>query len=143
MKEGGILNWQQLLRNGNVFFDNQDWNIAISHYEHAQSELEKEWQINTDSIELMQAWVSTQHNLATVYEVQSKLTRAANFLLTAHATIISRINNPDYSELAQSLALRMSSITYKSILEFNKKYAPQGINLNIHSLSINQSATMH
>lgn len=137
------MNWQQLLKAGNELYKKQNLNAAIAHYKSAEVILEKEWQTNSDSIEIMQAWVSTLHNLATVYETLSAPSSSADYLLQAHSKVIARINDPSYSPMAQSLALRMSSITYKSIIEFNKKYATHLIKFDSKSIQPNQNLRLH
>ena len=118
-----MFTWQHLMRKGNAYFDANHWVKAEYCYYQALSLLEVVWKKEPENTEIMQAWVCAQHNLASTFEKQALLENAAENLFIAHHVIIQRMNDKNYSELAQSLALRMSAITYRSILEFKKKYA--------------------
>ena len=117
-----MVSWQSAMLKGNECFDSRDWFEAEQHYYRAIELLDMLWQKCSDSIEAMQGWVCGYHNLAATFEQQGQLERAAHCLMHAHYTILNHANNDDVPGMAQSNALRMSSITYKSIVEFKKNH---------------------
>lgn len=114
--------WQSAMIKGNECFDSHNWLEAQRYYNQAIELLDLLWQKQNDSVEAMQGWVCGYHNLAATFEQQGQMDRAAQCLLHAHFTIVERANNKQYPDAAQSNALRMSSITYKSIIEFKNKH---------------------
>ena len=114
--------WQYLLREGNKYFKQDELFVAEELYHQAFHILNVDLHRNPNDIMLIQALICTHHNLATTYEQQAKLHDAAHYIYQAHSFAMSCANNHCLSEQTQSFALRMTSITYQSILELQKKY---------------------
>ena len=125
-----MASWQSAMIKGNECFNSHNWLDAERFYNQAIELLDMLWQQDNDSIEAMQGWVCGVHNLAATYEQQGQLERTAQCLAQAHSNIIKRVNDDDLSDINKSHALRMSSITYKSIVEFKHQYASYSNCLN-------------
>jgi tetratricopeptide (TPR) repeat protein len=104
-------------------FDARNWLAAERYYYQAIELLDMLWQQDSENIEAMQGWVSKIHNLAATYEQQGQFERTAQCLLKAHCNIVKRVNDESLSDIHKSHALRMSSMTYKSIVDFKQQHA--------------------
>ena len=63
------MHWQQLMKQGNDCFDQQQWLQAEYFYQEAITSLDSLWQQDIENIELLMAWISGVHNLSALFEV--------------------------------------------------------------------------
>ena len=117
------MSWQSTMIKGNECFDSHNWLEAERYYNRAIELVDLLWQQKISNLEAMQAWVCGYQNLAATYEQQGQLERALQCLLHAHYRVLQQANNKAVSEHAQSHALQMSSVTFKSISTFKGKHA--------------------
>ncbi|MBO9488961.1 hypothetical protein J7384_01170 [Endozoicomonas sp. G2_1] len=116
------MHWQQLMKQGNDCFDQQQWLQAEYFYQEAITSLDSLWQQDIENIELLMAWISGVHNLSALFEVQEESQVALQFLLIAHQRMLDLSQNQTLSEDMQLIAHRALKTTLMPLLQYSQKY---------------------
>jgi len=118
--------WQLLLKNGNENFAQKQWPQALNCYQQAVELLDELWSQDHKNINILMAWISSLHNLSTLYEVQNNSPLAMHYLIEAHQRLsellLSRNHNHNISTELQLVLLRGFNLTLAPILALNQRY---------------------
>lgn len=114
--------WQMLMENGNTCFNAQAWLESEHCYKEAIKHIEEQWQAHPENMELLMGWISGQHNLALLYEVQGSPERALRYLIVPYHWLKGFINNHVGSDTFRELAMRALKMTLMPLLEFSQRH---------------------
>lgn len=114
--------WQKLIANGNDYFHKRNWLQAEYNYKEASFHLDYLWASNSKNVELLMAWISVFHNLATLFEVQDNPELSLEYLLIPHNRMLTISNSDEQCEDMKLIATNALKVTFMPVLMFSKRH---------------------
>ncbi len=114
--------WQRLLTHGNECYEQQNWLQAEYYYKEAEYQLDYLWSSDTSNVNLLMAWISSLHNLATLYEQQGNSQAGLQHLLIPHNRMLSLSQSSEAPESVIAIAINALKLTFPPILMYTKRH---------------------
>lgn len=116
------LKWQRLLTYGNECYKKQNWLQAEYYYKEAESHLDYLWSADTKNVNLLMAWISSLHNLATLFEQQGNNQASLQHLLIPHHRMLNLSKSIEAPEDVKVIAISALKLTFTPILMYTKRH---------------------
>lgn len=117
-----VQSWKEIVRNGNICFDQCRWYDAEALYNLAIEQLEVLWSADKENIQLMMGWIAAMHNLASLHEEQGHSESAIRPLMTCYKIIMSLKEDTSLADEFRYYLTKATRITLMPLMEFSKKY---------------------
>jgi hypothetical protein len=114
--------WQRLLTYGNECYDKKNWMQAEYYYKQAESHLDYLWSADPTNVNLLMAWISSLHNLATLFEQQGNNAIGLQHLLIPHHRLLNLSQNNEAPESVKAIAINALKLTFTPILMYTKRH---------------------
>ena len=117
-----VQSWKEIVRNGNICFDQCRWYDAEALYNLAIEQLEVLWGADKENIQLMMGWIAAMHNLASLHEEQGNAESAIKPLMTCYKVIMTFRTGDSLNDEFSYYVTKATRITLQAIIEFSKKH---------------------
>ncbi|MGL1956043.1 MAG: hypothetical protein OCD00_01830 [Colwellia sp.] len=117
-----MVQWQNLLDDGNDCFHKKNWRQAEYLYKEAAFHLDYLWSANTKNVQFLMAWICVSHNLSTLFEVQNNPELSLQHLLIPHHRLLSICDSDESCEDTKLIAQNALKVTFMPILLFSKRH---------------------
>lgn len=113
--------WQRLLKFGNECYSRSDWLQAEYYYKEAESHLGYLWSADASNSQLLMAWITSLHNLASLFETKGDNHLGLQYLLIPHNRMLNLTKSENASEDIKLIAISALKLTFAPILLFTKR----------------------
>lgn len=114
--------WQRLLAYGNECCKNKNWIQAEYYYKEAESDLDFLWSADPANVNLLMAWISSLHHLATLFEQQGDNAIGLQHLLIPHYRLLNLSQNNEAPENVKAIALNSLKLTFAPIFLYTQRH---------------------
>lgn len=114
--------WQTLLVAGNNYLNQQQWHLAENAYQAAEVMLSESWEKDVTNEQLLNAWITANHNLAILYEMQGEHKISFQYLVLAHKRVLLLAQARHLPKHAMTMIIEAIKTTLMPITLFRNKY---------------------
>ena len=114
--------WKELLTYGNECYKKQDFMQAEYYYKKAEEYLDYLWLADPANVNLLMAWISSLHNLATLFEQQGNNILGLQHLLIPHHRMLNLSQSNKVPENVKIIAINALKLTFTPILMYTKRH---------------------
>lgn len=114
--------WKELLTNGNECYKKQDLIQAEYYYKKAEVHLDYLLLVEPANVNLLMAWISSLHNLATLFEQQGNNAAGLQYLLIPHHRMLNLSQSNEAPENVKAIAINALKLTFTPILMYTKRH---------------------